>query len=126
MILSEPGQTSYDLTFSLFGFPVRQAETDIEQHHCDLGLAIQEITEEVVLLMAKEAKKLSNADYLVLAGGVALNCVSNGKLQSSGIFKELELLKSVMVSINSLVVDSKAGIFNSRSIYDLMISVNST
>lgn len=73
----------------LFGFPVRSAETEIEQHHCDLGLAIQEITEEVVLLMAQEAKRLTNAEYLVLAGGVALNCVSNGKLQAAGIFKDI-------------------------------------
>lgn len=73
----------------LFGFPVRSSESELEQHHCDLGLAIQEITEEVVILMAKEAKKLTNSDYLVLAGGVALNCVANGKLQNSGVFKEI-------------------------------------
>src|SRR5690606_33562101 len=70
----------------LFGFPTRKPEDELLQHHCNLGLAIQEITEEVVLLMAKEAQKLTGSKNLCLAGGVALNCVSNGKVQKSGIF----------------------------------------
>ncbi len=74
---------------ALFGFPRRDAESDLEQIHCDLGLAIQHVTEEVVLLMAKEAKRLTGADYLCMAGGVALNCVSNGKLEKANIFKEV-------------------------------------
>lgn len=73
----------------LFGFPIRDAEAELEQKHCNLGLAIQQVTEEVVLLMAKEAKKLTGADYLCMAGGVALNCVANGKLLNSGIFKDV-------------------------------------
>ena len=73
----------------LFGFPLRTPESELEQHHCDLGLAIQEVTEEIVILMAKEAKRLTGSDYLCMAGGVALNCVANGKLQNAGIFKEL-------------------------------------
>ena len=73
----------------LFGFPKRDAESELEQIHCDLGLAIQQITEEVVLLMAKEAKRITNADYLCMAGGVALNCVSNGKLEKANIFEEV-------------------------------------
>jgi carbamoyltransferase len=73
----------------LFGFKTRSAEANLEQHHCNLGLAIQEITEEVVILMAQEAKKLTGSDNLVLAGGVALNCVANGKLQNSNIFKNI-------------------------------------
>ncbi|MGR3811525.1 carbamoyltransferase family protein [Jiulongibacter sp. NS-SX5] len=73
----------------LFGFPRRDAETLLEQHHCDLGLAIQEITEEIVILMAKEAKKITGSENLVMAGGVALNCVANGKLQKANIFKNV-------------------------------------
>ena len=73
----------------LLGFPKRGAESEIEQHHCNLALAIQQITEESVLRMAKTAKELTGSDYLTLAGGVALNCVANGKLLRSGLFKEI-------------------------------------
>ena len=73
----------------LFGFPKREGESELEQHHCNLGLAIQQITEEVVVLMAKEAKRLTGAKYLCLAGGVALNCVANGKLQKSNVFEKV-------------------------------------
>jgi carbamoyltransferase len=55
----------------------------------DLALAIQEVTEEIVLRLAKTAKELTNCEYLVMAGGVALNCVANGKLLRSGIFKDI-------------------------------------
>lgn len=74
---------------ALFGFKTRKPEDELLQHHCNLGLAIQHITEEAVLLMAQEAKKLTGSKNLCLAGGVALNCVSNGKLQKSGIFENL-------------------------------------
>lgn len=73
----------------LFGFPVRTPETELEQHHCDLAFAIQNVTEEIVILIAKETKKLTNSENLCLAGGVALNCVANGKLQKTGIFKNI-------------------------------------
>ncbi|RMF26545.1 MAG: hypothetical protein D6765_08750, partial [Bacteroidetes bacterium] len=73
----------------LFGFPRRSPETMIEQHHCDLAFAIQQVTEEVVYKMAQEAKRLTNAEYLCMAGGVALNCVANGKLLRSGLFKDI-------------------------------------
>ena len=73
----------------LFGFPRRASETDMEQHHADLGMAIQKVTEEIVVKMAKEAKRLTGADYLCLAGGVALNCVANGKLVEANIFKDI-------------------------------------
>lgn len=74
---------------ALFGFPRREAESPLLQQHCNLGLAIQIITEEVVLKMAEEAQRLTEAKYLCMAGGVALNCVSNGKLQRSGVFEEI-------------------------------------
>jgi len=73
----------------LFGFPKRESESNLEQKHCDLALAIQEVTEEAVLNLAREAKKLSGADYLCMAGGVALNCVANGKLDDAKIFKQV-------------------------------------
>jgi carbamoyltransferase len=73
----------------LFGIKKRNPDDELEQKHCNLGLAIQQITEEVVLLMAAEAKKLTGSEYLCMAGGVALNCVSNGKLLDSKIFKDI-------------------------------------
>ncbi|MDQ6479760.1 carbamoyltransferase [Dyadobacter sp. LHD-138] len=74
---------------ALFGFKTRRPEDTLEAIHCNLGLAIQNITEEAVIRMAKEARRLTGADYLCMAGGVALNCVSNGKLQKANIFKEI-------------------------------------
>ena len=73
----------------LFGFPTRKPETEVQQHHADLALAIQQVTEEIIILMAKEAKQLTGADSLCMAGGVALNCVANGKLQEAGVFKNV-------------------------------------
>ncbi len=74
---------------TLFGFPKRDAESKLEQHHCNLALAIQKVTEEIVLKMANEAKRLTGADNICLAGGVALNCVANGKLLKEGTFKHV-------------------------------------
>lgn len=73
----------------LFGFPRRESESELEQHHCDFALAIQLVTEEIVIKMAREAKRVTNAENLCLAGGVALNCVANGKLQKENIFKNI-------------------------------------
>ncbi len=73
----------------LFGFSRRTPEQKIEQQHCDLALAIQQITEEAVRKMAAEAKRLTGAKNLCLAGGVALNCVANGKLLRSNIFENI-------------------------------------
>jgi carbamoyltransferase len=73
----------------LFGFPRRDEEDELQQHHCNLALAIQQVTEEIVMLMAGEAKRLTGSDNLCMAGGVALNCVANGKLQKAGIFKNI-------------------------------------
>lgn len=72
-----------------FGMPRRESESEIRQEHCDLALAIQEVTEEIVLRMARTAKSLTNSENLCLAGGVALNCVANGKLAAAGIFKNI-------------------------------------
>lgn len=73
----------------LFGVPRRTSETDPDQSTMNLALAIQEVTEEIVLRLAKTAKQLTSNDYLVMAGGVALNCVANGKLLRSGLFKDI-------------------------------------
>jgi len=73
----------------LFGFPRRESESNLEQHHCNLGWAIQYVTEEVVYKMAEEAKRLTGSDNLCMAGGVALNCVANGKLIRKNIFKNV-------------------------------------
>jgi len=71
----------------LFGFSVLSSEKEIEQKHCDLAFAIQSITEEIVCKMALEARRLTGSDYLCMAGGVALNCVANGKLLKEKLFK---------------------------------------
>ena len=73
----------------LFGVPLRQKESFITQEYMDMALAIQQVTEEIVLRLAETAKKLTGADYLVMAGGVALNCVANGKLLRRGLFKDI-------------------------------------
>jgi carbamoyltransferase len=73
----------------LFGFPRRKPEDRLEQHHCDLALAIQQVTEEAVYMMAEEAKRLTRSENLCMAGGVALNCVANGKLVRRGAFKNI-------------------------------------
>ena len=73
----------------LFGLKRRKEEDRLEQAHCDMALAIQQVTEEIVLLMAQEAKRLTNSENLCMAGGVALNCVANGKLLLAGIFKNI-------------------------------------
>jgi carbamoyltransferase len=61
----------------------------LEQRYCDMALAIQQVTEEIVLKLAKEAKRLTGSENICLAGGVALNCVANGKLHEAGIFKRI-------------------------------------
>ncbi len=71
----------------LFGVARRDSEAELEQKHCNLALAIQIVTEEIVIKMALEAKRVTNTNYLCLAGGVALNCVANGKLLKENIFK---------------------------------------
>jgi len=74
---------------ALFGVKKRSPEGDILPEHCDLALAIQVVTEEIVLKMAKEAKRLTGASALCLAGGVALNCVANSRLIGERIFDKI-------------------------------------
>jgi len=73
----------------LFQMKVKKEEDEINSNHCHLAIAIQAVTEEIVIKLAKEAKKLTHSDNLCLAGGVALNCVANGKLLKTNTFKEI-------------------------------------
>jgi len=74
---------------ALFDLPRRKPESPISQEYCDMALAIQAVTEDIVIKMAAEAKKLTGSDNLCMAGGVALNCVANGRILRSGIFKNV-------------------------------------
>jgi carbamoyltransferase len=73
----------------LFGITPREAESPLRQIEMDLAASIQIITEEIVLNSAKYAFKITKSDNLCLAGGVALNCVANGKLSKEDIFKNI-------------------------------------
>ena len=73
----------------LFGFGVRTEEEELEPHHCNLALAIQQVSEDVVIKMAREVKRITQADTLCMAGGVALNCVANGRLEKEKIFDKI-------------------------------------
>ena len=73
----------------LFGIIKRLPEDDFSQEHANLALAIQIVTEEIVSKLSKHAKELTGEENLCIAGGVGLNCVSNGNLERSGIFKSI-------------------------------------
>lgn len=73
----------------LFGGPPRKPETQISQREMDIAASIQKVTEQVVVRLGKTIQKEFKVDYLCLAGGVALNCVANGVLLRSGIFKDI-------------------------------------
>jgi carbamoyltransferase len=73
----------------LFGIPARTPEAPVTQEHCDLARSIQEVIERIVLLMARSLHAETGETRLCLAGGVALNCVANGRLLREGPFKEL-------------------------------------
>jgi carbamoyltransferase len=73
----------------LFGMAKKNEEDAITQDHCNLALAIQIVTEEIVFAMAKYAKEVTGVSNLCMAGGVALNCVANGKLQSAELFDNI-------------------------------------
>ncbi len=73
----------------LFGGSPRKAEGKVTQKEMDLARSIQEVTEEVVLRLARTLQRELKTDALCLAGGVALNCVANGRLLREGIFKKI-------------------------------------
>lgn len=73
----------------LFGGPARTAETDLTQREMDLAASVQAVTEEVVIKLAKGIRKSTGQRNLCLAGGVALNCVANGKLLREKVFDQI-------------------------------------
>ena len=74
---------------ALFGPPARNSEQPLTQFHMDVAASIQKVTEEVVLRMTRSLAAESGIRNLCLAGGVALNCVANGKLLRDGAFKNI-------------------------------------
>lgn len=73
----------------LFGVKTRKSESPLEQVHMDLAASIQKVTEDIVIKLARAANRETGEENLCLAGGVALNCVANGKLLRDGSFKRL-------------------------------------
>ena len=73
----------------LFGAPPRVAETNLVQRDLDLARSVQEVCEEAMLRMSRTTHKQTGLDRLCLAGGVALNCVGNGRILREGPFKQI-------------------------------------
>ena len=73
----------------LFDGPPRQSEALMGQKEMDLARSVQEVTEMAMLRMARHAKEVTGSRHLCLAGGVALNCVANGKVLREGIFDDI-------------------------------------
>ncbi|MDH4194754.1 MAG: hypothetical protein OEV70_11465, partial [Nitrospirota bacterium] len=73
----------------VFGGPPRKAESKLTQREMDLARSIQEVTEEVMLRVTKTLHRETGVEYLCMAGGVALNCVGNGRILREGPFKGL-------------------------------------
>src|SRR5262249_48776091 len=74
---------------ALFGGPPRRPESDLDQRHMDLAASIQAVTEEIVLHIGRDLHARTRERNLVLAGGVALNCVANGRLLREGPFEPI-------------------------------------
>lgn len=73
----------------LFGRPARKPESALEQFHMDMAASIQSVTEEVMVRMARHVKTVTGQRNLCLAGGVALNCVGNGRIYQEKIFNQI-------------------------------------
>ncbi len=78
-----------DRFHGLFGGPPRHPESDIEQRHMDLAASIQSVTEDAMLAIGREVHRETGMKHLVMAGGVALNCVANGRLLREGPFDDI-------------------------------------
>jgi carbamoyltransferase len=74
---------------ALFGGPPRRPDEPIQQRHMDVAASIQAVTEDIVLAMGRELHRQTSLGKLVLAGGVALNCVANGRLLREGPFSDI-------------------------------------
>ena len=73
----------------IFQNPPRRPEEEINQFHMDIAASIQKVLEDVILLLSKDIAEDFKLPNLCIAGGVALNCVANGKLAKSGLFKDI-------------------------------------
>lgn len=73
----------------LFGGPPRQPEQQLTQREMDLAASVQKVTEEVVMRLARFARRETGERHLCLAGGVALNCVANGRLRRENVFDDI-------------------------------------
>ncbi len=73
----------------VFGGPPRKPESKLTQREMDLARSVQEVTEEVMLRLSRTLHRETGADYMCMAGGVALNCVGNGRILREGPFKGL-------------------------------------
>ena len=76
----------HDRWQALFGFPRRAPQEEIQQHHEDLARSGQAVVEDIILGLAREARRASGSRNLVIAGGVGLNSVANWKIEQEGIF----------------------------------------
>ncbi|MDB4999862.1 MAG: hypothetical protein JWR76_939 [Mucilaginibacter sp.] len=74
---------------NLFGVPRRQPESEISQAHMNFALAVQEVTEYIIIALANATQKITGSKNLVMAGGVALNCVANSKIAMAGLFDNI-------------------------------------
>jgi len=78
-----------DRFHALFGGPPRAGESRIERRHMDLAASVQLVLEHAIERLARTARRLTGSDRLTMAGGVALNCVANGRLHRAGIFRDI-------------------------------------
>ena len=84
------GLTMTNERFStLFDMPARRANQELKQHHMDMAASVQAVTEEVILKLGRSVARETGLRHLCLAGGVALNCVANGKLIREDIFDDI-------------------------------------
>lgn len=74
---------------NLFGQPPRKPESELEKFHMDIAASIQTVTEEIILKLVQHAHEVTGLENLCLAGGVALNCVANGRILREGPFKNV-------------------------------------
>jgi carbamoyltransferase len=86
----EYGMTMTNKKFAaLMGEPRRKPESPLTQFHKDVARSMQELTNEIMLKIVKHAKEVCPSENLCMAGGVALNCVTNGKILKSGLYKDM-------------------------------------
>ena len=93
----------------LFGGPPRKPEAQIAQREMDLARSVQDVCEEIMLRMARTMHKQTGLDSLCLAGGVALNCVGNGRVLREGPFEDLWIQPPLAMRVAHLASRSSSG-----------------